>query len=58
MLVSGDAVADAATKYMSLSVAQDDGKLRTDPAPYTLVEGFLQLATPIVAPPTDGSRRA
>ena len=35
---------------MSLSVDQDDGKLRTDPAPYTLIEGFLQLAAPIVGP--------
>lgn len=36
------------TRYMSLSVGQDDGKLRTDPAPYTLIEGFLQLAAPIL----------
>ena len=36
------------TRYMSLSVGQDDGKLRTDPAPYTLTEGFLQLAAPII----------
>ena len=41
------------TRYMSLSVGQDDGKLRTDPAPYTLIEGFLQLAAPIVGQKPD-----
>lgn len=47
---------EEATRFMSLSVGQDDGRLRTDPGPYTLVEGFLQLATPIVVP--DGERQA
>ena len=36
------------TRYMSLSVGQDDGRLRSDPAPYTFIEEFLQLAAPIL----------
>lgn len=38
------------TKYNALSVGAEDGRLRLDPAPYTLIEGFLQLAAPLVAP--------
>lgn len=31
------------TKYNALEVGVDDGKVRFDPGPYTMVEGFLQL---------------
>lgn len=34
--------------YNALEVGQETGSLRDDPAPYTLVEGFLQLARPLV----------
>jgi hypothetical protein len=34
--------------YNALQVGQEDGNLRADPAPYTLLEGFLQLARPLV----------
>jgi hypothetical protein len=34
-----------------LGVGNEDGKLRLDPAPYTFVEGFLQLARPLVTIP-------
>jgi hypothetical protein len=35
---------DANTHYNALTVGQEDGKLRGDPAPYTFVEGYLCLA--------------
>lgn len=38
------------TKYNSLSVGPEDGRFRLDPAPYTFVEGYLQLARPLVQP--------
>ncbi|KAH8654011.1 hypothetical protein BGZ60DRAFT_496363 [Tricladium varicosporioides] len=34
--------------YNALAVGQEPGVLRDDPAPYTFVEGFLQLARPLV----------
>lgn len=37
------------TKYNQLSIGQDDGKLRLQSAPYSFVEGFLQLARPLVS---------
>ncbi len=37
------------TTTPSRSVPEDD-RLRADPAPYTFVEGFLQLARPLVPP--------
>ncbi len=48
-------VADGAavkTHYNALEVGAEDGRLRSDPAPYTFVEGFLQLARPLVQVPT------
>ena len=39
------------TRYNALSVGAEDGRLRLDPAPYTFVEGYLQLARPLVQPP-------
>lgn len=36
------------TRYNSLAVGNEDGRIRQDPAPYTLVEGYLQLAKPLV----------
>ena len=38
------------TRYNALAVGVEDGHLRNDPAPYTLVEGFLQLARALEAP--------
>ncbi|EMD00389.1 hypothetical protein BAUCODRAFT_144067 [Baudoinia panamericana UAMH 10762] len=38
------------TEYMTLTVGQEDGATRSDPAPYTFVEGFLQLAAPLLPP--------
>lgn len=35
---------DEETKYNALEVGQDDGRLRLDRGPYTMVEGYLQLA--------------
>lgn len=43
------------TRYNALEVGKEDGKMRNDPGPYTFVEGFLQLARPIVAPKADTS---
>jgi hypothetical protein len=34
--------------YNALEVGPENGKLRSDPAPYTMLEGFLQLAAPII----------
>lgn len=39
---------DKKTKYNSLSVGQEDGRMRHDPGPYTFIEGYLQLARPLV----------
>jgi hypothetical protein len=39
------------THYNSLEVGAEDGRMRMDPAPYTFVEGFLQLARPLVQIP-------
>jgi hypothetical protein len=50
-VASDDGDRESETAYMSLSVGQEDGTLRLDPAPYTLVEGFLQLATPLLSKP-------
>jgi hypothetical protein len=42
-------------RYNAFEVGQEDGRLRHDPGPYTLLEGFLQLARPlIVEQPPDG----
>ncbi|KAF1950576.1 hypothetical protein CC80DRAFT_496806 [Byssothecium circinans] len=38
-----------ATHYNSLEVGQDDGRLALPPGPYTFVEGFMQLARPLVS---------
>lgn len=38
--------------YNSLQVGPEDGRLRNDPAPYTMLEGFLQLARPLVKDPS------
>ncbi|KAH8901387.1 hypothetical protein GQ53DRAFT_851002 [Thozetella sp. PMI_491] len=43
---------DLTTHYNALEVSNEDGKLRLDPAPYTFVEGFLQLAAPLVNVPS------
>lgn len=37
--------------YNSFEVGQEDGRLRNDPGPYTMVEGFLQLARPLIPDP-------
>lgn len=42
------------TEYNALSVGNEDGRLRLEPAPYTLVEGYLQLARPLVQPVLSG----
>lgn len=34
--------------YNALEVGPEDGRMRGDPGPYTLLEGFLQLARPLV----------
>jgi hypothetical protein len=34
--------------YNSLEVGMETGAFRDDPAPYTFVEGFLQLARPLI----------
>lgn len=34
--------------YNALEVGPEDGRLRSDEGPYTLVEGFLQLARPLI----------
>lgn len=34
--------------YNSLEVGNENGAFRDDPAPYTFVEGFLQLARPLI----------
>jgi hypothetical protein len=39
------------THYNALEVGQEDGRMRMDPGPYTFVEGFLQLARPLVKVP-------
>jgi hypothetical protein len=36
------------TRYNALGVEQDDTNIRRDPAPYTFVEGYLQLARPLL----------
>ena len=46
----GKPTGETETKYNSLSVGNEDGRLRLDPAPYTHVEGFLQLARPLLQP--------
>ncbi|KAL8759018.1 MAG: hypothetical protein Q9184_003748, partial [Pyrenodesmia sp. 2 TL-2023] len=38
----------AERKYNALDVEEEDGRMRLDPGPYTLAEGFLQLSTPAV----------
>jgi hypothetical protein len=38
----------ATSKFNQLDVAEEDSKIRNDPAPYTFVEGYLQLARPLV----------
>jgi hypothetical protein len=43
------------TRFNALEVGKEDGKMRMDPGPYTFVEGFLQLARPIVAPKANTS---
>lgn len=44
-------VATQVTRYNALSVGADDGRLKLEPAPYTFVEGYLQLARPLIQPP-------
>jgi hypothetical protein len=34
--------------YNALEVGQESGAFRDDPAPYTFLEGYLQLARPLV----------
>jgi hypothetical protein len=34
--------------YNALEVGNESGNLRDDPAPYTFLEGFLQLARPLI----------
>lgn len=36
------------TRYNALGVEQEDSRIRRDPAPYTFVEGYLQLARPLL----------
>lgn len=37
------------TKFNALGIDQEDTKIRKDPAPYTFVEGYLQLARPLLS---------
>ena len=37
------------TKFNALGVDQEDTRIRKDPAPYTFVEGYLQLARPLLS---------
>jgi len=37
------------TQFNSLDVGEEDTKIRNDPAPYTFVEGYLQLARPLLS---------
>jgi hypothetical protein len=37
------------TQYNEMDVNQEDTTIRKDPAPYTMVEGYLQLARPLLA---------
>ena len=39
------------TKFNSLDVGEEDTLIRNDRAPYTFVEGYLQLAKPLLANP-------
>jgi hypothetical protein len=39
---------ETVTRFNALEVGKEDGNMRFDPGPYTFVEGFLQLARPIV----------
>jgi len=43
-----DADGEPRPLYNALEVGPEDGRLRGDPGPYTMVEGFLQLARPLV----------
>jgi hypothetical protein len=43
------------TRFNALEVGKEDGQMRMDPGPYTFVEGFLQLARPIVTEKGDSS---
>ena len=36
------------TRFNALGVDQEDARIRKDPAPYTFVEGYLQLARPLL----------
>jgi len=46
----GKHTGESETKYNALSVGAEDGRLRLEPALYTLAEGFLQLAKPLTPP--------
>lgn len=37
------------TRYNEMDVNQEDTKIRKDPPPYTMVEGYLQLARPLLS---------
>lgn len=37
------------TRFNALGVGQEDTAIRNDPAPYTFVEGYLQLARPLLS---------
>ncbi|KAJ9607111.1 hypothetical protein H2200_008183 [Cladophialophora chaetospira] len=45
---SGDDDALPRPLYNAFEVGNDDGRLRSDPGPYTMLEGFLQLARPLI----------
>lgn len=42
------------TKFNALGVDQEDTKIRRDPGPYTFVEGYLQLARPLLSEDVKG----
>jgi hypothetical protein len=37
------------TRFNALDVGEEDTKIRKDPAPYTFIEGYLQLARPLLS---------
>ena len=36
------------TKFNAMDVGEEDTRIRNDPGPYTFVEGYLQLAKPLL----------
>jgi hypothetical protein len=42
------AAAQGMTRYNALQIGEEDGRLRRDQGPYTMLEGFLQLTRPLI----------